>query len=209
MPGMGMHIRAGAPIGRLLAAVGLCALTACGGSDFVGAYVQLQPDGKGVVTTRSLQPSQAASPAEGKVEGVKFQQRANLLCSSGTFENITEVRIGGVRFVGWRPKDESPDLTVVVPMGDDAAWARALAPSLTDGDKVRGVFDPKKQSPDFGALVRFELELPGEVVSFGTYPRVRGVTSDSDGRTAELVIPVKAALAKGQDDLRWTVNWKP
>lgn len=195
--------------GRILALATLSMLTACGGSDFVGAYVQLKADGTGRVTTRALQPSKTPSPAEGRVEGVTFEARANLLCSSGAFDNLTKVRIGGVRFVGWRPKDESPDITVVVPMGEDADWAKTLAPSLKASKQVQGVFDPKGQSPDFGTLVRFEVELPGEVVSIGTYPRIRGVTTDSDGRTAELIVPVKAALEGKHDDLRWTINWKP
>ena len=187
----------------------LAVLPACGDQDVVGLHLRLGADGKGVLTTRSLLPSETAGPAEGRVEGVSFQGRANLHCSQGTFSNITDVRIGGIRFGGWRPTDDSPSLTVYVPLGEDADWARMLAPAVADQDKATKVFDPTGATNGLGRTVKLEVELPGDVVSFGTFPRTRGVQEEKDGRLVQLWIPVDRALTKGQSDLRWDFSWQP
>lgn len=185
------------------AALPLSLLASCGDADVVGAHIDLEADGSGHATIRSLLPSGSPGPAEAAIDGIDFQGRAQLHSSEGPFGDITEVDLGGIRF----ERQGANGLRVRLPVGPEAPWARALAPSPDAQGATARTFDPEASTRALGATVRFVLEAPDLVISNGCYPRARGVEWDKERDKASLWIPVRTALRAG-DPLVWDITWQ-
>ena len=185
----------------------LLALTACGADDVIGVFIAIERDGSGTITTRSLMTTDVTGPVESHTEGVAWEDRVNLYCSSGKFDRVAEIRVDGIEVRG-NPADlDAPRVRIVIPRGPNAGWVSRLAPAKGDRETAGRTFEPTKRASKVGSTVKFELLLPGDVVAAGAQPRWRRVKVDHEKRRAYLWIPVTTARTAGEP-LVWDVSWK-
>lgn len=186
-----------------VAVAGLLALGACSDSDVVGMYIALTPSGSGSITTHSLQVPDVPGPAEQGIRRVDWQERVGLYSSRGNFKDITEVRIGEIRF-----QLDGRHLTITIPRGQGVSWYKTLAPSSEEERKrAAKTFDPTGKAKSVGTTVKIEIELPGSAVAVGLMPtNVRGVETAKDKKRVTVWLPLSALRQEG-DDFRWEVTW--
>jgi len=178
-------------------------MASCSDADVVGAHLNLQADGSGRATLRSLLPTEDPGPAEATAKGVQFERRARLHSSDGRFADIAEVELGGITF----QRDGQHSLRVTLPRGPDVQWPGVLAPAPdAQGDTAR-TFDPDASVRNLGSTIRLVIEVPGTIVSLGCFPVARGVEWDKEKRRASLWVPVRTAL-QDADELVWDISWK-
>jgi hypothetical protein len=199
----------------ILLALAAAAATACSGNELVGIHVQLQPDGSGVVTTRTLSDAAGPSPAETRAQGVAWTGRAALLCSQGTFKNLGELAFGnqGLRFKAKSGDDHG--VRVMLQRGPDVEWIKALVPDAAARVAMAPVYEPKttarangRAKPrELGDVIRLEIALPAEANASNVLPGGRGVAADRDGKTAYLTLPVATVLEPG-DEFVWDITWR-
>lgn len=192
---------------RCLLSFPLLLLTACSGSELVGVHIAVGKDGSGTITTRSLQPSTAAGPAEALVRGADWKTRAALVSSQGTFRRLSELAFGDgeVRFLS--TDEDLPRLRVILRRGPQLAWVAGLTPGEKDRQDLAKVHDPSGKTREIGDVIRLEVQLPDTVISSGVAPSTRGVEADHERNRAHLLLPVDQLLSRG-DDLVWDVTWK-
>lgn len=194
------------PIQRLALAL-LPILAACSDTELVGVHVRLAKDGSGTVTTRALQAATTPGSAEGKVRGVQWQVRADLMSSQGTFQKIEDLSFGDgeVRFV--MSHDDSPHLRVLVQRRPDLTWVQALTPDQVTRRSLAKVHDPSGKTREIGDAIRIEVVLPDTAISSGVQPAGRGIEAQHERNKAYLILPVQSLLEKG-DELVWDLSWK-
>jgi hypothetical protein len=181
----------------------LLALGACSDSDVIGVYIKVAEDRSGSITTHSLKVPNVAGPAESEIKAVSWSQRANLFSSTGSFQDISDLRIGEVRF-----SFQGKHLQVTLPRGPAVRWYRFFAPDADEQELAALTFDPTGKAKNVGTMVKFDVQVPGEVVSEGVNPKgIRNVSFESDGTNASLWVPLRAMREQG-DELTWSVTWK-
>lgn len=182
-------------------------LGSCSGSELVGIHIALEANGSGTLTARALVAPPDAAPAEGRTQGVQWRDRAALLASQGTFADIGQLQFGGIQFFGSTRRDQMPRIRVVVPRGPDSVWVKALTPDAEVRRRTAPVYDPTGKTKEIADAIRIEIRFPDTVVSAGVEPRGRGVDAGYERNQAWLIVPVRAALERGED-LVWDVSWK-
>lgn len=190
-----------------IALLPFAAFAACSGSELVGIHVTLAADGSGTVTTRSLQRSTAAGPAESRIRGAEWRIRAAVVSSQGAFARITDLAFGDgeIRFLA--SNDDLPRLRVILRRGPDLSWVPTLTPDAKTRQTLATVHDPTGRTREIGDTIRIEIDLPDTVVASGVQPTVRGVEAAHDRKRAYLSLPVDELLQRG-DDLVWDISWK-
>ncbi|MEI6130840.1 MAG: hypothetical protein WCR59_12295 [Planctomycetota bacterium] len=185
----------------------LCCAPACSGSELVGVHLKLEKNGSGTITARALQASTQQGPAEAKISGVRWQLRASLISSQGTFEKVDGLTFGNgeLRFV--LTQEEAPHLRVILQRHPELAWVKTLVPDPATRRSLVRVHDPKGKQLEIGDIIRLEIELPGDVTAAGCYPAARNVEALRERNTAQLILPVTALLESG-DDLIWDISWR-
>ncbi|HZN41280.1 MAG TPA: hypothetical protein VFD82_20910 [Planctomycetota bacterium] len=190
----------------------LCALvallfTSCAGNELVGVHISLQNDGSGLVTTRMLMEPQTTGSPEANAQGVTWKGRAGLVCAQGSFQQLRDLKLGGgsLHFVA-DLEGVNTSLRVFVKRDPNAQWVRDLVPEQTQRQAMARVYDPTGRTKEIGDVVRLEISVPGKVISSGVEPSGRGIESAHESKRAYLLIPVRAALEKG-NDLVWSVSW--
>ncbi|MFY9345485.1 MAG: hypothetical protein WAT39_23545 [Planctomycetota bacterium] len=182
-------------------------LTGCSGSEIVGLYIAVQPDGSAAVTARSLSESGTPSPAEVLGKGASWSKRAALVYSQGVVGKLEELRFGddALRVL---PRLDANKLTVTIERRPGVGWVKALVPDKNGRMELAKIYDPLKKTKEIGDALRLEFELPGKVVTGSdVQPTARGVSWGKEGRRAFLSIPAETAIEKG-DTLTWEVNWQ-
>ena len=188
---------------RLLGISALLASSACSDSDVIGVYIVLDEGRSGTITTHSLKVPDRAGPAETEIRSVTWGQRANLFSSAGTFEDITDLRIGEVRF-----NVQGKHLQVVIPRGPEVGWYRPFAPSREEQELAALTFDPTGKAKKVGTILKFDIQVPGTALSAGVYPEgIRSVDTQKQKANASLWLPLRALGEEGED-LIWSVTWK-
>ncbi len=189
----------------LLAA--LMFLFGCGGSELVGIHVDLQQDGSGTITVRSLLPAAPPTAATG-AEGVAWQVHAGLISSQGRFDALAALKVGGGE-LGFAPQldGDRPGLRVTVKRGEGTKWLTELTPDRATRQQLARAYDPTGRTAEIGDVVRLEVRVPGEVIASGVLPTGRGVEADRDGRKAILLLPTRAVTDDG-DDFVWDITWR-
>lgn len=186
-----------------LGIVTLLALGACSDSDVIGVYINLAENRSGSITTHSLKVPNVAGPAEIEIKAVSWSQRANLFSSAGSFEDISNLRIGEVRF-----DVQGKHLQVTLPRGPEVRWYRFFAPSADEQELAALTFDPTGKAKNVGTIVKFDVQVPGIVISAGVYPQgIRNVSAEYQKANASLWVPLRAMRKEG-DELIWSVSWK-
>lgn len=185
----------------------LSLLAGCADSELVGIHIALAKDGSGTLTARALQSTANPGPAESPTKGVRFQVRANLVSSQGTFESLDSVELGDreVRFV--RTDAEMPGLRVFLRRNKDLSWVKALVPDEATRRSLAKVHDPNSKRNEIADAIRLEVQVPDQVIASGVAPQGRGVEAAHERNRAHLVLPVSAMLVE-DEDLVWNVSWK-
>lgn len=184
----------------------LC-LAGCSGGELVGVHVNLQQDGSGTVTVRTLMEPASAGATETRAQGVTWNARAGIACVQGSFARIDDLRLGngGIRFVA-ELADERPSMRVFVQRGPDAEWVTALVPDQAARRAMAKVYDPSGRTKEIGDVLRIEVAVPGQVFASGVRPGGRGIEASHEGKRAYLLVPVRTALEAG-DELEWSFSW--
>lgn len=192
---------------RSVLGLGLAALAACSGGELVGIHVQLQKDGTGTVTVRTLMEPTTTGSAETRAQGVTWQRRAGLACAQGSFAQIDDLKLGdgSIRFVA-ELGDARPNMRVFLQRGPEAAWVKGLVPDQAARQAMAKVYDPTGRTREIGDVLRIEVAVPGPVFASGVRPTGRGVEAAHEGRRAYLLVPVRTALEAG-DELEWSFSW--
>ena len=190
------------------AALALVGLVACDETDAVAVRVHLQSDFSGRVTTSGLRVPEPAVPMEHLSEGVQWDSRVHLVCASGVFENLAELRIEDIAFGVGEAGELLDYVEVVLPRGPSAAWPRRFVPlSEEERQRAADTIDPSGGTPAVGKTVKFELELPGRVIGHGLSSRPHGAKEKVEGRVATLVVPLDSTL-DDEESLVWHVTWR-
>jgi len=192
----------------MVALLGSLFLAACSGGELVGIHINLNKDGSGLVTTRSLVEQTAAGPAESRTQGVTWQSRACLLAVQGKFDKLNDLKFGGegLRFSA-HLGDDQPHLRVYVQRGPGAEWCKALVPDAATRRAMAKVYDPTGRTQEVGDTLRLEIAVPGEVVTSDVNPGGRGVEPAHERKRATLLIPVKTLL-EAADEMVWDISWR-
>jgi len=185
----------------------LCGLCACSGDELVGVHVDLAKDGSGTVTLRALRAPEEVPPAEARSEGAKWNLRASLVASQGTFEKVADLKIGdgGITFTP-DLTGERPGLRVRLQRGPETPWIQALTPDAEARQKMAKACDPTGRTREIADVLRIEVDAPGSIITSGVLPTGRGVAADRDGERAVLLLPVRTALEAG-DEFVWEISW--
>ncbi|MCA8949358.1 MAG: hypothetical protein KDE27_07635 [Planctomycetes bacterium] len=195
---------------RILLLLPLLLLTACGGGELVGVHIALADNGTGTVTARALVEPES-NRAEAAIQGVGWTPngRAALLASQGTFQQLSDVVIGGSGGLRFSPTlgGEQPSVRVYVPRGPNVDWLRALVPDRATRVRLAKVYDPSGKTREAGELIRIELEVPGDVVASAVHPTGRGVEADRERKRAFLLLPART-IAEGGEELVWDITWR-
>jgi hypothetical protein len=192
---------------RLVSCLLLACLCSCSGGELVGVHVNLQADGTGTVTVRTLMQPTSTGAAESRAQGVNWQSRAGLAAAQGSFQQINDLKLGngGIRFLAELGNDH-PNLRVLLQRGPDVAWVTALVPDKETRMAMAKVYDPTGRTREIGDVLRIEVAVPGQVFASGVRPSGRGVEAAHEGKHAYLLVPVRTALEAG-DELEWSFSW--
>ena len=90
--------------------------------------------------------------------------------------------------------------------GIDEVVILDITATLEKRQAMAKVYDPTGRTKELGDVVRLEISVPGKVISSGVEPSGRGIEAAHESKRAYLLIPVRAALEKG-NDLVWSVSW--
>ena len=181
--------------------------TSCTGNELVGVHISLQNDGSGLVTTRMLMEPQTTGNPEANAQGVTWKGRAGLACAQGSFQHLRELKLGGgsLHFVA-DLEGVNTSLRAFVKRDPEAQWVKDLVPEQRQRQAMAKVYDPTGRTKEIGDVLRLEISVPGKVISSGVEPSGRGIEAAHESKRAYLLIPVRAALEKG-NELVWSVSW--
>jgi len=191
----------------LVAVVVAAALVACDESDAVAVRVTVQPDFSGTVSTSVLAVPASAGPVEGACTGASWTNRAELSCSTGTFARLDRLGVADIAFAHGVTPEGIGYLRVTLPRGEGARWPDVLL--MTDAERrgaAAAALDPTGRFDRLGESLKLAVELPAQVATEGFTPNVAQIDSSVDGRSAEMVVKLDAALSEGEPIL-WTLTW--
>jgi len=194
--------------GLSVLAVCILGMTACTESDVIAVQVQLRSDLSGTVLVSSLMVPREGGPVERGSAGVAWDHRVNLVFSSGSFEQVSKLKVEDLTFSGGTMPDGFHYVVVTLPRGPQARWARTLAPlSAAERKKAAAAFDPENRLKRVGASVKLRVDLPAPAVGHGITPAVRGAEESVENTRAVLVLPLEVATGPGEP-LKWHLTWQ-
>jgi hypothetical protein len=192
----------------VLVAAAVVPVQSCDETDVVSIRVQLAADGSGTVTTSSLSLPAEGGPAEAALPGVSFTGRAALTCVTGTFADVTRLRVADLAFSHGRTADGTTFLRVTMPRGPDARWVKLMSPAPPeDRQKAAEAFALAGNAKKSGSSIKLVVDLPKPVIAHGIFPRARGTSEAVDDRNAQVTVPVETVLAAGEP-LIWQLTWQ-
>ena len=203
----------------LLLAPLLLVVVACEETDVVAIRVLLDDPTSGTIVVNSLQAPPSGGPVESTSQGVDWQQRMNLVCASGRFSNIAQLRVKDIEFSGGSASQGAAYVQIRLPRGPEAVWPSIVADADTEQlQKAGRILEPSGKL-NLGTTLKIEIELPGVIVAQGTQPQIHQIKTDTanlkherdrvkaKNRVATLVVPLNLA-AEGSGDIVWHVMWQ-
>jgi len=214
--------RASHPILRLLAlAVAAVAAAGCDDSDVIALRITVEQNGGGTILINSVQVPETAGPTERATNGVQWSQRINLVAASGSFPDLSALRVEDLSFHQGSTGASEGFVQVTIPLGEAAKWPDVLAPAApADLADASSALDPSGEMK-LGRKFKIMMTLPGRVIAQGTRPEIRqakmkthdavaagddDVDAENESRVASLVLPLGLARA-ASGSLTWHVMW--
>jgi hypothetical protein len=192
----------------LLAFSALLLLPGCDETDAVAVRLRLQNDLSGTLTTSTLELPAQGGPVVAATQGVEWNARVSVVCNTGTFASLADVKLFDVVTAGGATPGGMSWASVTIPRGANVAWAKALVPlGPEDRAKSARAFDPSGKTSEVGATIKFEVTLPASAIGNGLKGKVRGVKVSAEGEVATLIVPIEVALTEG-DPLIWHLTWQ-
>lgn len=184
---------------RFLALTSLGALTlACSEPGVIGIHAVLDDTGGGTVTVRALHVPEKASSVETQIEGAVLEQRVDLHCMHGTFESLDNLKVGDIEFAAGQNSAGMRYVRVTFPRGKNVRWPTLLAPSPKQRLSAERAFAAEKDPGKAARTLTLTLELPRPPVGHGVSPRMRGTSSEAEGRIVTMLLPIDAANTEGR-----------
>lgn len=182
----------------------LLGLASCGDSGVAGIRIDLADDLSGTITATSLLVPEGAGPLEAQSGAISWTDRANLYCVRGTFADLGDLEVAGIRF---EVTPSAKFVRVILPRGNESTWPGAFTPDAMHRDDVARTFDPDGEFA--GATTHFNLTIvaPANVVASNVSPKARGIAAESSGRNATLIIPVDR-VTEADGSFEWHVSWE-
>lgn len=210
------------PMLRLSAlAVAAVAVAGCDDSDVIALRITVEQHGGGTILINSVQVPETAGPVERATNGVQWSQRVNLVAASGSFSDLSALRVEDLAFHQGSTGTGEGFVQVTIPLGKAAKWPGVLAAAepadLADASLA---LDPSGKVT-IGRKFKIMMTLPGRVVAQGTRPETRqakmktldavaagddDVDAENENRVASLVLPLGLARA-ASGNLTWHVMW--
>jgi hypothetical protein len=183
-------------------------LAACDETDAVAVRVKLRDDLSGTVRTSGLVLPAGDGPVQKLSEGATWGSRVEMVCATGTFVDLSKLRIADIAFGSGEGAQGIGFARVVLPRGPDVRWPKTFVP-LTDDERksVSGAIDPTGKSEAVGATLKIEIELPSAVVGNGVVGKTRGTKVSAEGSLATLIVPLDTMLTPG-DPITWHLTWQ-
>jgi hypothetical protein len=183
-------------------------LAACDETDAVAVRIRLRDDLSGTVRTSSLVLPAADGPVQKASDGATWGTRAEMACATGTFVDISKLRIVDIAFGAGEGGQGIGFAKVVLPRGPDVRWPKNFVPMAEDERKgVAAALDPSGKSESVGTTLKLEIELPSAVIGNGVVGKTRGTKVTADGSVATLVVPLDAMTTPG-DPITWHLTWQ-
>lgn len=186
----------------------LTALSACDENVRSSVKLVVAHDLSAEVTTSSLSIPSVPSGLERGATGVDWDATAVVRRSKGRIKSLEtgfaiadatfKVRVSGARRF----------MEVILPRAPGTKWASVLAP--VEGavlDHARAVLDPKGEAPDFGRVVKIELELPSDI-RFQGCSVTKFATATHDGKKATLLVMIDGAAFEFSEPICWQLHWE-
>ncbi len=179
----------------------------CDETDLVSIRIWLKSDHSGTIATSNLLFPADAGPLERASQGAVWQDRVNVACAAGTFDDLSKLRIEDIVFEAGGTPGGFSFVQVTLPRGPGVRWPGALSPGSTaDRERVTKVFDPTGKAKNVGSRIKLEIHLPARVAAHGTPPNAPESEEEIDKERASLLLPLDTAL-KGNDPLVWHLTW--
>ena len=186
----------------------LLALPACDETDAVAVRVRLRDDLSGTIRTSGLALPGGDGPLQQSSEGAVWGSRVEMLCATGTFVDVSKLRVADITFGAGSGGQGIGFAQVTIPRGPDVRWPRAFVPLSSDERKsAAGALDPTGKSDAVGATLKIEVELPSAVVGNGVLGKPRGTKASAEGAVATLVVPIDTMSTPG-DPVVWHLTWQ-
>ena len=183
-------------------------LAACDETDAVAVRVRLRDDLSGTVRTSGLALPTGDGPVQKMSEGATWGSRVEMVCATGTFVDLSKLRIGDIAFTAGEGAQGIGFASVVLPRGPDVRWPKSFVPLTEDERKsVAGALDPTGKSDSVGTTLKIEVELPSAVVGNGVVGKTRGTKATAEGSLATLIVPLDTMLTPG-DPITWHLTWQ-
>jgi len=183
-------------------------LGACDETDVVAVRVEIREDMSGTVRTSGLMLPTVDGPVQQATEGAVWGSRVELVCATGTFDDLAKLKIADITFGSGQGGEGIGFARVVIPRGPDVRWPRTFVPLTSEQRKeVAGAIDPDGKSESVGTTLKIELELPSAVIGNGLIGKLRGTKATADGSLATLVVPLDAMTTAGEP-LTWHLTWQ-
>lgn len=183
-------------------------LAACDETDAVAVRIRLRDDLSGTVRTSSILLPAADGPVQKASDGATWGSRVEMACATGTFVDVSKLRIADIAFSAGEAGQGVGFAKVVIPRGPDVRWPKTFVPMAEDERKgVAGALDPSGKSESVGTTLKIELELPAAVVGNGIVGKTRGAKATADGAVATLIVPLDVMSTAGEP-LTWHVTWQ-
>lgn len=183
-------------------------LSGCDETDAVAIRIRLRPDFGGTVTTSALETPPSPGAVADATQGAQWDAQVHVACASGKFESLSALRVADVTFQAGEAGDGLCFVKVTLPRGPAVRWAQALVPlTMEERARAAAALDPTGKARDVGATVKFEVELPANVIGNGLSSKPRGTKAKSEGGLATLIVPTEIALAEG-DAIVWHLTWQ-
>ena len=208
------------PAGLSALFIAAVSIAGCDDTDVISLRLALADDGSGTVTVNSVQVPEAPGPVERGTSGATWSQRVNLVAASGSFEDLSSLRVEDIAFERGHSGENAGYVQVTLPLGAEAQWPDLLVAAESDQlDAASATVDPTGKVK-LGKAFKIVLALPGRVVAQGTRPETRqakmkiidAVPADGDdpdaheNRVATLVVPLGMVRA-ATGTLTWHVIW--
>ncbi len=183
-------------------------LAACDETDVVAVRVKVRDDLSGTVRTSGLSLPGADGPVQKASDGATWGSRVDIECATGTFVDLSKLKIADITFGGGEGGQGIGFVRVVLPRGPDARWPKTFVPLTPDERKsVSGAVDPTGKSEAVGATLKIEIELPSAIVGNGVVGKTRGTKATAEGSIATLIVPLETMTTPG-DAITWHLTWQ-
>jgi len=186
----------------------LLTLAACDESDVVAVRVRLRDDLSGTLRTSGLVLPGGSGPVEQASEGATWGSRVEMVCASGSFVDLSKLKIADIAFAAGEGGPGIGFVKVVLPRGPDVRWPKSFsALSEEERKSVAGALDPSGKTEAVGSTLKLEIELPSSVIGNGVIGKTRGTKVSAEGSVATLVVPFDTMLTPG-DPITWHLTWQ-